>query len=204
VTDDRSRVMARVRAALASRQRAPMPEYDVEVTRSRSAAPQGAGALPSAFAEALARAGGRAFTTSAALCAWLVEGGRRRGYCDRALVEELGPELSTGLEVTSELSRARIDDLDFGITRAVGAIAETGTIVLDDRTTSRRLASLAPWVHVALVRRSTIHRSVADALAALGDDPYVVWCTGPSKTADIEGILIQGVHGPGEQVALVL
>jgi L-lactate utilization protein LutC len=25
----------------------------------------------------------------------------------------------------------------------------------------------------------------------------------PSKTADVEGILIAGVHGPGEQVALI-
>ena len=49
-----------------------------------------------------------------------------------------------------------------------------------------------------------IHRHVADAIAALGDDPNVIWCTGPSKTADVEGILIEGVHGPGEQIALIV
>ncbi|WP_373372294.1 LUD domain-containing protein [Sorangium atrum] len=42
------------------------------------------------------------------------------------------------------------------------------------------------------------------AISALGGDPYVVWCTGPSKTADVEGILIQGVHGPGEPIALIV
>ncbi len=42
-----------------------------------------------------------------------------------------------------------------------------------------------------------------DGIAALGDDPNVIFCTGPSKTADVEGILIEGVHGPGEQVALI-
>ncbi|WP_437796167.1 LUD domain-containing protein [Sorangium sp. So ce693] len=67
-----------------------------------------------------------------------------------------------------------------------------------------RLGALARWIHVALVRRADIHRSLGAAISALGGDPYVVWCTGPSKTADVEGILIQGVHGPGEHIALIV
>ena len=43
-----------------------------------------------------------------------------------------------------------------------------------------------------------------DGIAALGDDPNTIWVTGPSKTADVEGILIQGVHGPGIQIALIV
>ena len=43
-----------------------------------------------------------------------------------------------------------------------------------------------------------------DASNALGDSPNIIWCTGPSKTADVEGILIEGVHGPGEQIALLV
>jgi len=54
-----------------------------------------------------------------------------------------------------------------------------------------------------VVRRSTIHRTIPDAIAAFGDSPNIIWCTGPSKTADVEGILIEGVHGPGEQIALL-
>jgi len=46
--------------------------------------------------------------------------------------------------------------------------------------------------------------NVAQAVAVLGDDPNVIWCTGPSKTADVEGILIEGVHGPGRQIALLM
>ena len=49
-----------------------------------------------------------------------------------------------------------------------------------------------------------IHCDISQAVAALGDDPNVIWCTGPSKTADVEGILIEGVHGPGEQLALIV
>jgi L-lactate dehydrogenase complex protein LldG len=62
------------------------------------------------------------------------------------------------------------------------------------------LAGLAVWVHIVCVPRSAIYRSIPDALAGMGFDPNIVWVTGPSKTADIEGILIEGVHGPGVQV----
>ncbi len=200
--DDRRRVMAKVHAAIARRGGgAPMPEYADAAAIARSA--PGDSAVVEAFAAALARAGGRAFTDPAALGAWLVENGLRRGYCDPELVA-LGRSLSPDVALTTRLARDRIDDLDFGMTRAAGAIAETGTMVLNDATTSRRLGSLAPWAHVAVVPASAIHRTVGDAIRALGGDPYVVWCTGPSKTADVEGILIQGVHGPGEQVALVV
>ena len=103
-----------------------------------------------------------------------------------------------------EFDRERIDDYAFGITRAAAAIAESGTIVLNDATTSRRLAALAPWVHVAVVERSAIFASIPEAIATFGSDHNVIWCTGPSKSADVEGILIEGVHGPGVQIALIV
>jgi L-lactate dehydrogenase complex protein LldG len=84
----------------------------------------------------------------------------------------------------------------------VGAIAETGTVILSDATTSSRLAALAPWAHVAVIPRGALYPDLPAAVAALGSDPNVIWCTGPSKTADVEGILIEGVHGPGAQIAM--
>ena len=203
MVDDRARVMSRVRAALAGRAvRAPMPTYLDEVALARGAV-DGRSVLD-AFVDQLAAAGGFAFTDAGALGDWLAQRGMRRGYCDPSLIAVLGPALAPSLVVETKLVRDRIDDYDFGVTWAAGGIAETGTLVLNDATTSRRLGALAPWIHVAVLREGDLHRSVADAVRALGSDPYVVWCTGPSKTADVEGILIQGVHGPGEQVALVL
>jgi L-lactate dehydrogenase complex protein LldG len=55
-----------------------------------------------------------------------------------------------------------------------------------------------------VVRRSEIFADLAQAVAAMGDDPNIIWCTGPSSTADVEGILIRGVHGPGAQIALIV
>jgi L-lactate dehydrogenase complex protein LldG len=138
------------------------------------------------------------------LVALLKTGPWLHGYCDPKLWPRLAPVFGPEFTVELEFDRTRVDDYQFGITRAVGAIAETGTLILSDTTTSRRLGALAPWVHIALLRREEVLTNVAQAVALLGDDPNIIWVTGPSKTADVEGILIEGVHGPGRQIALLM
>jgi L-lactate dehydrogenase complex protein LldG len=59
-------------------------------------------------------------------------------------------------------------------------------------------------VHVGVLKKEEILRTIPEAIAAISEAPNIIWCTGPSKTADVEGILIEGVHGPGEQIALLL
>jgi L-lactate dehydrogenase complex protein LldG len=201
--DDRALVFGRIRDALGTRtERAPAPDYPSDVALARAAL---AGKdLFEAFVTRLERVRGCAVTTPGALATWLRERGALRGYCDPKLLPLVGSAFASGFVLETEFSRERIDDYAFGITRAVAAIAETGTLVLDDASTSTRLAALAPWIHVGVVRRSEIVRDVASAIALFGDDPSIIWVTGPSKTADVEGILIEGVHGPGEEVALVL
>lgn len=203
MSDERATILARVRGALAPLpRRAPAPDYDAEIAVLRSvlAGRDRAGLL----AERLRRVNGRAFDAPDALAAHLRAGGHLHGYCDPALWPGLAPHFGQGFTVETRFDRARIDDYAFGITRAAGAIAESGTIILSDRGTSSRLAALAPWVHVAVVARGDIFADLPQAVAALGSDPNVIWCTGPSKTADVEGILIEGVHGPGEQIALLV
>jgi len=203
VSDERAAIVSRIRAALAGRaDKAAAPEYPSDIAVSRAAL--GGHGLVEMFMKGLERVRGRAFTSPVALAAWLRERGALHGYCDPELLPLVGHGFGADFVLETAFERARIDDYAFGITRAVGGIAETGTLVLDDASTARRLAALAPWIHVALVRRSELHRDVSQAIAALGSDPNVVWVTGPSKTADVEGILIEGVHGPGEEVALIL
>ncbi len=120
-------------------------------------------------------------------------------------MESVGNHLAeAGLQVETEYDRSRYDDYAFGITRATGAIAESGTLILNDEQTSDRLAALSPWVHVGVVAREEILRTIPDAIDSFGDSPNIIWATGPSKTADVEGILIEGVHGPGEEIALLV
>ncbi len=203
MSDDREAIFSRVRGALAPlRVRAPLPQYDTEIAVLRQVL---AGRdLAELFGERIRKVGGLAFFTPAALVAHLRTGGRLHGYCDPVLWPGLAPHFGAGFQVETAFDRTRVDDYAFGITRAAGAIAETGTIILNDAATSCRLGALAPWVHVAVVERSSLFADLPQAVAGLGDDRNVVWCTGPSKTADVEGILIEGVHGPGEQIALVV
>jgi L-lactate dehydrogenase complex protein LldG len=203
MSDDREAILSRVRGALAPlRERAPLPSYDSEIAVMRKLI---AGRdLVELFAERIKRVNGQAFTDVATLVAHLRSNKWLRGYCDPALWPQLAPQFGGDFKVETDFDRKRVDDYQFGITRAAGAIAESGSIVLNDATTSRRLGALAPWAHIAVVERATIFSDLPQAVSSLGVDRNVIWCTGPSKTADVEGILIEGVHGPGVQIALVV
>lgn len=200
---EREKVLAGVRRALSPLpQRAAMPFYDSDMAVLHKTV-EGRDVIE-LLAERMKRVNGMTHTSVAQVVEFLRQGGWTRGYCDPVLWPRLGDAFGTDFVVETEFDRTRVDDYAFGITRAAGAIAETGTVILNDATTSRRLGALAPWIHVAVVERASIFRTVPQAIAALGDDRNVIWCTGPSKTADVEGILIEGVHGPGVQIALLV
>jgi L-lactate dehydrogenase complex protein LldG len=203
MTDDREAIFSRVRGALAPlRDRAPLPSYDSEIAVMRKMI---AGRdLVELFAERARRVNSMAMTDVAELVTFLKTHKALRGYCDPALWPRLSSHFGAEFTVEHAFDRTRIDDYAFGITRAAGAIAESGTIILNDAVTSQRLAALAPWIHVAVIEQASIFGDVQQAVAALGSDRNVIWCTGPSKTADVEGILIEGVHGPGVEIGLVL
>ena len=203
MSSDRETILARVRRALAPLpQRAARPDWEAELVVMRQA--RGPVDAWSLFAERLRGVNGTPLTAVTELVALLEKGGWRHGYCDPVLWPQFAPSFPATIVVETVFDRTRVDDFQFGITRASAAIAETGTVALIEADTSSRLGSLAPWVHVAVIRLDQIFVDVPHAVAALPTDPNIIWCTGPSKTADVEGILIEGVHGPGIQVALLL
>ncbi len=100
---------------------------------------------------------------------------------------------------------------DIGVTGVSFALAESGTLVLTSQTEGAQLASLAPPVHIAFYRQGQLRSNLEEVLAGLApcmaSDPSshgrsVVLVTGTSRTADIEQILIRGVHGPREEHAI--
>lgn len=200
----RSQIFSKIRDTTDNlKGKAAYPDYDTSVMHS---APKLAeGDLWKCFANNFKAVNGRAMDSVDKLIEFLDGNNQRHGYCDPELFETIGSKLvAAGLTVETEYDRERYDDYQFGITRATGAIAESGSLILDDFLTSSRLAALSPWVHIGVVKREEILRTIPDAISAFGEAPNIIWCTGPSKTADVEGILIEGVHGPGEQIALLV
>jgi L-lactate dehydrogenase complex protein LldG len=95
-------------------------------------------------------------------------------------------------------------EAELGVSMARGAIAETGSLMMDARD-GRRTQLLAP-THVVFVRADQVHATFRDALLAVRDDlPSAIGLhSGPSKSADIAQTLVQGVHGPGRLVVVVI
>jgi len=107
----------------------------------------------------------------------------------------------TGLSDREELRRV-CAAADVGITSADFALADTGTVVMLSSAEEARMISLLPPVHLAVVPRGRILTGLEELFQLLPlpgqKTSSMVLITGPSRTADIEQILIRGVHGPGE------
>ena len=87
---------------------------------------------------------------------------------------------------------------DVGISGAMAALAETGSIVVGSGPSHSRMATLLPPVHIALVATTVL---VPDLFAWIRTRPHsmpaaLTIISGPSKSADIEQTLAVGVHGP--------
>lgn len=105
-----------------------------------------------------------------------------------------------GAGVAVEARPARGDDL-VGITGVHLAIAETGTLMLLSGPDTHPVTSLLPETHVAIVPAGRIEPAMEEAWVRTrresGALPRAVnFVSGPSRTADIEGQLQIGAHGP--------
>lgn len=94
---------------------------------------------------------------------------------------------------------------DAGVTGAVAALAETGSVVVSSGPGRSRLVSLLPPVHIALVPVSCLTSDLLTwAAARSGEWPAnVTVISGPSRTADIEQTLAIGMHGPRRVIAIL-
>ena len=104
---------------------------------------------------------------------------------------------SLGVELVSpNADKHNMALCDLGITEADFILPETGTLVLRSSSEKPRAVSLLPRIHLAIVRPEMLRADMHQVFAEAKDSNYLVFITGPSRTADIELTVTLGVHGP--------
>jgi L-lactate dehydrogenase complex protein LldG len=116
-----------------------------------------------------------------------------------AVVRTLGIET---LYIEDHPAQTALEKCSVGITACDALVAQTGSILLTARSAGGRALSVLPPHHLVVAQ---IDQLVADLPAAFellsatyeGNLPsFATFITGPSRTGDIERILVLGAHGP--------
>lgn len=101
-----------------------------------------------------------------------------------------------------------MEQSDAGISACDALVAQTGSVLVTSRSAGGRALSVLPPHHVVLARRDQLVRDLTAALQLVKrtyapDYPsFIGFITGPSRTGDIERILVLGAHGPKKLTVL--
>ncbi len=97
------------------------------------------------------------------------------------------------------------EGIPVGITEENFGVAYSGGLVELAKNAEDKLPSLLPDIHVALIREENIVDDFSDVFERIEKPlPDITFVVGPSKTADIEKILVKGAHGPRELVVFIV
>ena len=133
--------------------------------------------------------------------------GRHRGELTDAVARELGVT-----EVQTDQGYA-VDDLescDAALTECEALVAQTGSVLVSAPSAGGRALSVLPPHHVVLARRNQMTPDLTAALRRVQEKfkdkfpSFLSFISGPSRTGDIERILVLGAHGPKKLAILLL
>ena len=97
---------------------------------------------------------------------------------------------------------AVLEQCAVGLTECDALVAQTGSVLVTSRSAGGRALSVLPPHHVVLARRQQLISDLPEAFTLLKtkyQDNYpsfISLITGPSRTGDIERVLVLGAHGP--------
>jgi L-lactate dehydrogenase complex protein LldG len=150
--------------------------------------------LLEAFSDALTRMGGRIADPPPD---GDLDGLIRALFPDAAVVCSAAPEVTGNRRPDVTAAPAALNDVDVGVVRALYGVAETGSVwITDAQFKVNALGFLAQHL-VVLLDPALIVPNLHHAYRRRGDFDvaYGAFMTGPSATADIEGVLIHGAQG---------
>ena len=141
---------------------------------------------------------------SARLTAFGAENGWQRVATHRGEMTDAAVpamKLST-LHTDGGYDLAALEQCDAGISECDALVAQTGSVLITGRSAGGRALSVLPPHHVVLVKREQMVSDIPAAYTLLRQKYAANWpsfmsfITGPSRTGDIERILVLGAHGP--------
>jgi L-lactate dehydrogenase complex protein LldG len=138
------------------------------------------------------------------------EGWKKIGVHKGALVDMAIDALKLPVCRTDEhYDKRELEQCDAGVTECDALVAQTGSVLISSRSAGGRGLSVLPSHHVVLARRDQLIGDLPEAFALLkrkygADYPsFISLITGPSRTGDIERILVLGAHGPKKLTILM-
>ncbi len=135
------------------------------------------------------------------------------GMMDCPTVRDAAADLPPGLAdwATADWQPRRVAELSASVVEADTLLADTGSCLIACPTAQDRLLCYLPPACVVVARVEQLREhmpaawpTIAPRVADPAQRGEFVIVTGPSRTADIEKILILGVHGPKRLVVLLI
>ena len=135
------------------------------------------------------------------------------GAVDRPICREIAAELApeTVAWQRSDWPPAEIAELSAGMVSAEWLLADTGSCGVVCETPEQRLMCYLPPACIVVAETKQLYEhmpaawpEIAERTAEPDRRGEFVLITGPSRTADIEKILILGVHGPKRLVVMLI
>ncbi|MET3232141.1 UNVERIFIED_ORG: L-lactate dehydrogenase complex protein LldG [Burkholderia sp. 1263] len=152
------------------------------------------GDLRARFAAALQAMGGHCVEATAAgdVLALI-----RERFGDAASVASATPEVPGTRDLTADTEPASLQDIDVGVVRARFGVAETGSVWLSEREYVVNALGYIVQHLVVLLDPAQLLDGLQDVYRRddFREARYAALVTGPSATADIEGVLIRGAQG---------
>jgi L-lactate dehydrogenase complex protein LldG len=131
------------------------------------------------------------------------EGWKRAASHSGALTDAACASLNLPVLLTDQpYDVNELEKCDVGISECDALIAQTGSVLVTSKSAGGRALSVLPPHHVVLARREQLLPDLPSAFALIQKKfgpnypSMISFITGPSRTGDIERILVLGAHGP--------
>jgi len=121
----------------------------------------------------------------------------RAKIVDAKVVCSTVPEIAGNRDIASVSTPQDLADVDFAVVRAAFGVAETGSVLLSDADLHVNAVGYLAQHLIVLLDPADIVVNLHHAYRRpeFRDRHYASFHTGPSATADIEGVLIHGAQG---------